>query len=152
MSQAVQSVVRTHGALTLYRGMAPMLVRESVYTAAYLGLVPVLRAQLDASGAMEGQPESASLIVSGISAGMIGSFFSHPADTIKTRMQAFLEVDKTPEYRNVTSTTAKIMSEGGVAKLYAGFGSRCLRQVIATLLVNFTKEILGPHVAAMKSD
>lgn len=146
LGDTLRSVVQNHGPLVLYRGFAPMLVRESVYTAAYLGLMPVLRTNLEASDVMKGVPASATLLISGVSAGMIGSFFSHPSDTIKTCQQAFLDIDKYPQYRSVSSTIAA----KGVKKLMDGFGSRCLRQVIATLLLNVTKDLVGPRIAEMR--
>lgn len=149
LGAAVRSVVQQHGALTLYRGWTPMLVRESIYTAAYLGLMPVLRGALEGTG---GLPDGAPLLISGISAGVIGATASHPADTIKTRMQAFLEVDKLPQYRSVSSTTQNLLAEGGWTKLFAGLSSRVARIVAATFILNFARDELTPRIAAMKED
>lgn len=60
--------------------------RESLYTAAYLGLFPALKDYLQHStpaGSVPGAP----LVVGGIVAGMLGTTLTHPFDTCKTRMQ-----------------------------------------------------------------
>lgn len=150
MSAAVRQVVAKHGALTLYRGWTPMLMRESLYTAAYLGLMPVLRGALESSELAGALPESAPLLVAGITAGVVGATASHPADTVKTRMQAFLEVDRMPQYRSVASTTAQLLSEGGVRQLFAGLSSRVARIVAATFILNGMRTELTPRIAAWK--
>lgn len=62
------------------------MMRESLYTAGYLGVAPLLKAKLTGHSAFEGTP-GAALVVSGVSAGILATLTSHPADTIKTRMQ-----------------------------------------------------------------
>ena len=42
MVPAVRQLVATHGPLSLWRGMAPTMMRECLWVGAYLGSVPVL--------------------------------------------------------------------------------------------------------------
>jgi len=127
-----------------------MVMRESLYTGAYLGLMPVLRGALEAYNTDGAMPDSMPLLVAGLTAGVVGATASHPADTIKTRMQAFLEVDRMPQYRGVASTTATLLSEGGVSKLFAGLTSRLARIVAATFILNGMRTELTPRIAAYK--
>jgi hypothetical protein len=62
------------------------MMRESLYTASYMGLFPVLRDFLEQRTPLGGVP-GAPLVVGGITAGLLGATATHPADTIKTRMQ-----------------------------------------------------------------
>lgn len=53
----------------------PTVFRESVYTAGYLGVCPVLRESLEARGWSPGQAFAAG----GVTAGMLASVLTHPA-------------------------------------------------------------------------
>ena len=62
------------------------MIRESLYAAGYLGVCPILREALEEHPATRSMP-GGPLILSGITAGLLATVTSHPADTIKTRMQ-----------------------------------------------------------------
>lgn len=113
-------------------------MRESLYTAGYLGLMPMLRARLEkveSVNAMPGGP----LIVSGIVAGLLATVSTQPADTIKTRMQAFVDPVANPEYRSVVSTTKHIIRTEGVTTLFAGLLPRAFRIVCAVFILSGTR-------------
>lgn len=62
------------------------MVRESLYAAGYLGVAPLLREALEEQPAVRSMP-GGPLILSGVTAGLLATVTTHPADTIKTRMQ-----------------------------------------------------------------
>ena len=61
----------------------PCIGREMLYAAGYLGLFPIIRAELEARGVSPGS----ATIIGGVTGGVFAAFCSHPFDTIKTRMQ-----------------------------------------------------------------
>ena len=66
-------------------------IRETIYTGSYLGLCPVLQTYIDRTAFAREGPPGASLVVSGISTGLLASVVTQPIDTAKTRMQAFMD-------------------------------------------------------------
>ena len=54
---------------------------------------------------------------------------SHPFDTIKTRMQAFIEPShpKHEQYSSVPRATASILRDDGFGAFFAGVGPRMFR-------------------------
>lgn len=62
------------------------MMRESLYAAGYLGVAPLLREALEQQPGVRSMP-GGPLILSGISAGLLATVTTQPADTIKTRMQ-----------------------------------------------------------------
>ncbi|KXZ48758.1 hypothetical protein GPECTOR_25g342 [Gonium pectorale] len=122
---------KTHGATSVVRGLIPAIGREMLYAAGYLGLFPIIKKRLD-----EEMPDSPglSLITAGITGGVFAAACSHPFDTAKTRMQAFMY--SKPEYRNLRSTFATIYAEGGLPRFWKGLAPRMLRIVCATFILN----------------
>lgn len=79
----------------------PCLVREAIYTATYLGINPILHAEImkvDRGSAVRLSPTWALVLASCIS-GTAATVITQPIDTIKTRMQANINLIK---YRLVT--------------------------------------------------
>ncbi|KAG2493696.1 hypothetical protein HYH03_008210 [Edaphochlamys debaryana] len=123
--------MQAYGASNLVRGLIPAIGREMLYAAGYLGLVPIIRKALDEK--MPDQP-GLSLLVSGVTGGVFAAFCSHPFDTAKTRMQAFMY--SKPEYANLRSTFSTIYKEGGLPRFWKGLSPRMLRIVCATFILN----------------
>lgn len=71
-------------------------------------------------------------------AGIVGGVFaagvSHPFDTIKTRMQAFMY--SKPDYATFWSTAKTVYGEGGLPKFWSGCIPRMTRIIFATMLLN----------------
>ena len=74
-------------------------------------------------------------------AGILGGVFaagaSHPFDTVKTRMQAFM-FDR-PAYATARSTAAAIYAEGGLPAFWRGCTPRMTRIIAATMILNTTR-------------
>ncbi|KAK9824556.1 hypothetical protein WJX72_011293 [[Myrmecia] bisecta] len=129
-------VLSQHGAGRLMAGLSMTAVRESVYTAGYLGLMPVLSEILSGHPAMQQFPAGTPLLLSGLTAGLAAALLTQPADTAKTRMQAFLNHDTHPQYRTAVSTLRFIASTQGIGSLWAGIAPRAFRIVGATFILN----------------
>ena len=79
------------------------------------------------------------LVVSGVVAGLLATVTTQPADTIKTRMQAFPDKEANPEYRTISSTLRNIVKKEGAATLFAGLMPRAFRIVCAVFILTGTR-------------
>lgn len=66
-------------------------IRDSIFTASYLGLCPSLKAFLDRQQALQQAPPGTTMALAGISGGLFAAALTQPVDTAKTRMQAFID-------------------------------------------------------------
>ena len=114
------------------------MMRESLYAAGYLGVMPILRARLEEVPWIHDLP-GGPLVLSGIAAGLLATVSTQPADTIKTKMQAFPDAAAHPEYRSVASTTRHIIQTEGVGKLFSGLVPRATRIVGAVFILTGTR-------------
>ena len=152
------AAVKGHGGLFrggLFRGVAPAMIREGVYTACYLGAAPTLRAALMApGGALEGNGAAATAAAAA-AVGCGAGAATQPFDTVKTVMQhaAGPTTDlKTADQvaatekaarRGTLATLRHVVAERGVVEgLYAGFLPRTARLVIAVGVLGATKDAL----------
>ena len=69
----------------------PTIVREAIFTGAYLGVIPILRARMETAWpeVFASRPVT-SMAVASVLAGVGASVATQPFDTVKTRMQANL--------------------------------------------------------------
>lgn len=112
--------------------------REALYAAGYLGLMPILRKEFTDAPVIKDIP-GGPYLGAGIAAGIFGTVTTHPSDTIKTRMQAFPDLKKNPEYRTIYSTARHIIQEGGVQAMFAGLVPRGFRIIGAVFILNGVK-------------
>ncbi|KAL6771419.1 hypothetical protein ACKKBG_A26290 [Auxenochlorella protothecoides x Auxenochlorella symbiontica] len=134
LATQLKSVAGSFGVLKIYKGLAATMMRESLYTAGYLGVAPLLKAKLTGHSAFEGTP-GAALVVSGVSAGILATLTSHPADTIKTRMQAHPDNTAFPHYSSVASTARHIVAAEGYGGFFAGVLPRTFRLIGAVFIL-----------------
>jgi hypothetical protein len=127
------------------------LMRESLYAAGYLGVMPVLRRHLESTPAVKDLP-GGPLLLSGVAAGLLATVTTQPADTIKTRMQAFTDVAVYPQYVSMTSTARHIVATEGVATLFAGLLPRSLRIVCAVFILTGTRSTLVEKLESTRTD
>ncbi|GBF91836.1 hypothetical protein Rsub_04941 [Raphidocelis subcapitata] len=136
--QEAKHFFSTYPATSIYRGLAPCIGRETLYAAGYLGLCPVL---YDTLREKDYSP-STSMIASGIIGGVFAAAASHPFDTVKTRMQAYMY--SKPEYLTSAATARTIYAEGGPLNFWRGLLPRMTRIIGATfLLINVRAAVVG---------
>ncbi len=85
-----KGLIKEHGAGVLLRGAVPCMLRESAYTAGYLGTAPLVTGLLMRSSSLKDSPGTA-LLLGGMLSGVAASVITQPLDTVKTRMQANLQ-------------------------------------------------------------
>lgn len=89
------------------------------------------------------------LLAAGIVGGVLAAGASHPFDTIKTRMQAFMYTK--PEYATMWSTAQTIYREGGIASFWRGNIPRMSRIIVATMVLNTLRTKTVAHLEAQRS-
>lgn len=124
---------KTYSASSIFRGLMPCIGRETVYAAGYLGLCPVLKEVLESKG----YSPATAMAISGVTGGVFAAACSHPFDTMKTRMQAFMY--SKPEYMTSAKTAQTIFSEGGILCFWRGLAPRMTRIIAATFILNQTR-------------
>jgi hypothetical protein len=101
--------------------------------------MPMMRELLDSSPTVQqGLPQGSAHIVSGVTTGVFAAMLSHPFDTIKTRMQAFIEPGhpKHERYTSLARTVATIFREDGLTAFWSGVAPRAFRIVCAFFLLS----------------
>lgn len=94
--------------------------------------MPLVREILESSEPVQQSlPQGSAHILSGVGTGVFAATLSHPFDTIKTRMQAFIEPSH-PKHKHYTSlprAVATILREDGLAAFWSGVTPRAFRIV-----------------------
>jgi len=139
-------IIKTFGIYNgIGRGLLMATLRESVFTAGYLGIAPLLEVVILDKCRNDTGGYIANEYLLKFSAAMIGALpaatLSHPLDTIKTCIQGDLE-KKT--YTTVTQTGKTIWEQGGITRMFSGFGWRYFRMGCAVFIINRSKEFLAP--------
>lgn len=144
------SFLEKYGVRTLLtRGLGMAMARESIYVGGYLGLYPVLQEYMEDHPQFRKWPTGTATLTSGVIAGFLGAFFSHPFDTVKTRQQAFMY--SRPEYVGAWSGMRSVCREHGVKALWNGFGPRVFRIVCAVFILNGIKDVTVDYLERKRS-
>lgn len=112
--------------------------REGIYTAGYLGLAPVLTAQLIAFGGVFDDNPFAAMLTGACSAGTIAALLTHPVDTAKTCIQS--DMTGKEGWKNARTALPRLIREGGIRSLYQGGLARTLRLCGAFLVCMTLRE------------
>jgi len=116
-------LARTHGILSLWRGVLPTAAREAIYTAGYLALAPVFTARLMKQKGWE-DSFFASAVLGSMAAGVLANVASHPIDTAKTVVQADVA---SASYSGTLDAMRKLYGSGGLSSFYRGGIARTVR-------------------------
>ncbi|XP_061099354.1 mitochondrial uncoupling protein 4 isoform X1 [Conger conger] len=135
MLRTAIGIVREEGPLKLWQGVTPAIYRHIVYS----GVRMVAYEQLRDS--VLGRRADASFpfwkaVVGGMVAGAVGQFMASPTDLVKVQMQMEgrrrLE-GKPPRVHGVYHAFLKIVSEGGIRGLWAGWVPNVQRAALVNL-------------------
>lgn len=119
-TDTVREIYNVCGVKGFYRGFIPTVVREGVFSAAYLGGAPAVKEKLVDYGM---SPFMAQL-GAGIAVGSPAAILSHPFDTLKTQMQ-----------KEMTGPMPSLRTP------FAGIGWRVVTTAVATTVMPYVKGI-----------
>ena len=126
--QTSSRIVSEFGAMGMFRGLMPAMIRDALYVSGFLGITPLTQNYL-----MERHKMSA--VESGFWASMLGGVAaavpSHPLDLVKTCMQGDM---KQSTYTSMTKSFRGLLNEGGVRRLFSGCFWRSFN-IIATVYI-----------------
>ncbi|CAJ1433698.1 unnamed protein product, partial [Effrenium voratum] len=147
MLSTARRVVSMHGILGLYRGYTMGATREGIFCSSYMAINPMTKRWLQ-----KNHPElsdTAATLCSSAVSGTLGAAMSHPADTLKTRLQAGalpLRPGEAPEASHIRGPIAalKDLQQRGhlLQKCYAGFSPRLFRLICCTYIYSTMTERL----------
>ncbi|XP_023687314.1 mitochondrial uncoupling protein 4 [Paramormyrops kingsleyae] len=128
-------IAREEGPLKLWQGATPAIYRHIVYSGVRMVAYEQLRESPLGRNEDAGFPFWKS-VVGGMLGGALGQFMASPTDLVKVQMQMEgrrrLE-GKPPRVRGVYHAFAKIISEGGVRGLWAGWVPNVQRAALVNL-------------------
>ncbi|KAG0291768.1 hypothetical protein BGZ96_004847 [Linnemannia gamsii] len=131
----LRQIMRTEGPRVFLAGLAPAVLRESVYSSIRFGSYDYFKGIYSGMGAagLRGGEETTTLVklMSGFTSGMIGSAIANPADLIKVRLQAFWPSGK-PRYTSIADACKSIYVEEGIPGLYRGVVPTAARAMVVT--------------------
>ncbi|CAI5468138.1 unnamed protein product [Closterium sp. Yama58-4] len=152
LGSRLRDVVGEHGVFALSRGTNPAVVREAIFTGAYLGVIPVMTEHMEKAWPVFAERPVAAMATASVLAGVGAAVLTQPFDTVKTRMQANLA---DPNFRSMSGTFARMWREGGSKTLFRGLIPRAQRVTFAVFILSEAKERLTdlylklhPHPAA----
>ncbi|KAG0216427.1 hypothetical protein BGX31_000610 [Mortierella sp. GBA43] len=130
----LREILRTEGPRVLMAGLAPAVLRESIYSTIRFGSYDLFKGIYSGMGTqMRGGEETSTLVklASGLTSGMIGSVIANPTDLIKVRLQAFWPSGK-PRYASIADACRSIYVEEGIPGLYRGVVPTAARAMVVT--------------------
>ncbi|XP_017173171.1 mitochondrial uncoupling protein 4 isoform X7 [Mus musculus] len=123
MVRTALGIVQEEGFLKLWQGVTPAIYRHVVYSGGRMVTYEHLREVVFGKSEDKHYPLWKS-VIGGMMAGVIGQFLANPTDLVKVQMQMEgkrrLE-GKPLRFRGVHHAFAKILAEGGIRGLWAGW-------------------------------
>lgn len=134
--RTVKHVISEYGLNGLLRGFSACAVRESIYTAGYLGLSPVVTEHLNKMESFQQNPLMANILGACI-AGTTASIITHPADTVKTMVQADIVG---AQFASARLAANMVVHQEGISALFRGFIPRTIRTCGAFFICTMVRE------------
>eukprot|EP01084_Bolivina_argentea_P180725 312222_1 len=128
-------IISETGIFGMLRGVLPAITREGIFTCGYLGVTPLLEQKISQNETIQKLPKPLIQFGCAMTAGLIASGLSHPADTIKTCMQGDIQQNT---YTRALAGLKYIVKRDGFTGLYKGFGWRYLRMGMTFFIFNVT--------------
>lgn len=144
MAATVRRIVSCNGIMGLYTAYPMTAIREGIFVTSYMAVAPLLRREIQQHNPT--MSEGVAMAASAILAGGVGAAMSHPADTLKTKLQGGLfpnGLHGPPATDNtITQKVREMASMPGsmVSSLYAGFAPRFFRIICCTFIYGTLKE------------
>ncbi|KAH7388510.1 hypothetical protein KP509_16G079200 [Ceratopteris richardii] len=137
---ALTSIVREEGVLSLWRGSSLTVQRAMVVTACQLAAYDQVKERLLKSGMLRGEGVAAYVIAS-FCAGLASSVASTPIDVVRTRIMSMrVEAGGSPPYASPLECALVAVRHEGAFALYKGFLPTLLRQAPFSLVLFLTLE------------
>jgi len=131
-------VLKTSGPLGVMRGLSTTTGREALYTAGYLGIVPVTQKYFSQTLGNDWIGSA----VGAVGGGLVCAAITQPMDTAKTCMQGDIERKK---YTTTLATLRKLRLEyGGVTAIYRGYWWRAVFVIFDFFALDFISKKLAP--------
>jgi len=144
MASMARRVVSEYGVLGLYRGASMTAVREAFFCSSYIALAPFVKGKL--LERRPDMPEGAAIAASSVFSGSLGALVSHPADTLKTRLQgslfAFSDGRTTSRASGPREALEELRRQGPLLpQYYRGFLPRVFRLVCSNYIYNHLTKV-----------
>lgn len=128
-------IYAAHGIPGFFRGVTMTMGREGIFCSSYIALNPLVQKKLK----QKGVGESEASVYSAVATGTFGALLSHPADTLKTRVQG--GVFALPGAGGVEGPrgprgAVQAIARGGsmLSQFYAGCAPRVFRLICCTYI------------------
>ncbi|XP_052601353.1 mitochondrial uncoupling protein 4 isoform X1 [Peromyscus californicus insignis] len=135
MVRTALGIVQEEGFLKLWQGVTPAIYRHVVYSGGRMVTYEHLREVVFGKSEDKHYPLWKS-VIGGMMAGVIGQFLANPTDLVKVQMQMEgkrrLE-GKPLRFRGVHHAFAKILAEGGIRGLWAGWVPNIQRAALVNM-------------------
>uniref|UniRef100_A0A8C8U1F4 Mitochondrial uncoupling protein 4 n=1 Tax=Peromyscus maniculatus bairdii TaxID=230844 RepID=A0A8C8U1F4_PERMB len=135
MVRTALGIVQEEGFLKLWQGVTPAIYRHVVYSGGRMVTYEHLREVVFGKSEDKHYPLWKS-VIGGMMAGIIGQFLANPTDLVKVQMQMEgkrrLE-GKPLRFRGVHHAFAKILAEGGIRGLWAGWVPNIQRAALVNM-------------------
>ncbi|XP_028416940.1 mitochondrial glycine transporter-like [Dendronephthya gigantea] len=117
----------TEGVRGLYRGSFTTIIRDAPFSGAYLMFYGRIKEIVKQSLGKE-KLSSPSIAICGLTSGIFASLLTHPADVVKTLIQASSEPYK------ITAIIKNIFKNNGLQGFFKGFVPRALRRTLISAM------------------
>ncbi|XP_060225673.1 mitochondrial uncoupling protein 4 isoform X4 [Meriones unguiculatus] len=135
MVRTALGIVQEEGFLKLWQGVTPAIYRHVVYSGGRMVTYEHLREAVFGKSEDKHYPLWKS-VIGGMMAGVIGQFIANPTDLVKVQMQmeGKRKLEGKPlRFRGVHHAFTKILAEGGVRGLWAGWVPNIQRAALVNM-------------------
>eukprot|EP00449_Zooxanthella_nutricula_P041750 CAMPEP_0198612610 /NCGR_PEP_ID=MMETSP1462-20131121/157978_1 /TAXON_ID=1333877 /ORGANISM="Brandtodinium nutriculum, Strain RCC3387" /LENGTH=461 /DNA_ID=CAMNT_0044344411 /DNA_START=1 /DNA_END=1385 /DNA_ORIENTATION=- len=124
MTNCARRVFASFGMRGLYRGGSMTVIREGIFCTSYMAVAPLVKGIL--LGRQPQLSDGSATLLSCVAAGTLGATLSHPADTLKTRLQGSLFT--AANIRGPLEAFEELRQQGPLLpQLYKGYAPRVFR-------------------------
>ncbi|XP_034933979.1 mitochondrial glycine transporter-like isoform X2 [Chelonus insularis] len=127
MGEALRLIYKYEGVRGLSSGLVPTLLRDAPYSGLYLMFYTQLKTISDRS--CDGKQYIVMHFGCGITAGILASIVTHPADVVKTKMQLYSH-----EFNSLHNGVVFIYKKYGYKGFFKGMVPRMLRRTLMTAM------------------